>query len=269
MRNPGSILGAPTRTDPSGVQRTYLRVVAIGDSVSHGVGDNVPTGSRGWARILTDAIGNDHDVSFCNVAAPGATAPEVRFKQLREALEHRPNVASLIVGINDTMRSTWDPAHLRSDILHCAQRLTDQGALLLTVRFHDHSQVLHLPSFLARPMRQRIADLNAIYDEVHERFGGLQVDLAAHPGIYDREFWSVDRLHPSELGHRTLAHEFAALLHEHGLSFEPPALELDGQVPSTLGNLRYLVAEATPWLVRRARDLLPAATRNLLRSRQT
>lgn len=265
MRNPGPILGAPTRTDSSGVQRTYLRVVALGDSVSHGVGDNTPSGSRGWARILTDAIGNNHDVSFCNVARPGATATDVRFKQLREALEHRPNVASLVVGINDTMRSSWKVDHVRSDILHCAQRLNDQGALLLTARFHDHSRVFRLPGLLARPMGHRITALNAVYDEVRDKFGGLQVDLAAHPGIYDREFWSVDRLHPSELGHRTLAHEFAALLEEHGLSFEPPALELDGDVASTLRNLRYLATEATPWLVRRARDIVPAAARNLLR----
>jgi len=52
-------------------------------------------------------------------------------------------------------------------------------------------------------MRRRIEVLNIIYDEVHHLYGGLCVDLAAHPGVYDRKFWSVDRLHPSELGHRT------------------------------------------------------------------
>jgi len=132
------------------------------------------------------------------------------------------------------------------------------------VRFHDHSRVFGLPGFLARPMRRRIDDLNAIYDEIHTRYGGAQVDLADHPGIYDREFWSLDRLHPSELGHRALAHEFAALLDQHGLTFEPPALELDGDPTPLIGELRSLAVEGVPWVARRVRDLGPMLGRKAL-----
>lgn len=45
--------------------RDYVRFVAFGDSASCGVGDPVPGGWRGWARILADAIAVDHHVSFC------------------------------------------------------------------------------------------------------------------------------------------------------------------------------------------------------------
>jgi lysophospholipase L1-like esterase len=180
--------------------RSYVRLVAVGDSVTYGLGDPASKRSRGWARLLATAIGGDHHVSFCNLAQPGATAAQVRAEQLGEALDHQPHVASLIVGLNDTMRSAWNQAAVRADLLYAASLLAAQGALLLTVRFHDHSRVFGLPGFLARPMRQRIDQLNAIFDEIHTRYGGIQVDLDAHPGIYDREFWSIDRLHPSELG---------------------------------------------------------------------
>lgn len=255
-------IGGQRRTESTGVKRSYVRFAALGDSVTHGLGDPQTEGCRGWARILADAIGNDHDLSYCNLARPGATAADVRFEQLNEAIDHRPHVASLIVGLNDTMRSTWDPARLRGDLLHCASRLADAGVLLLTARYHDHSRVFGLPGFLGRPMRQRIDVLNAIYDEIHELYGGLRVDLGAHPGIYDREFWSIDRLHPSELGHRALAHEFAAALEGHGLVFEPPALELDGEL-TRLQELRWLVTEGAPWVGRRAKDLGPVVARNL------
>jgi lysophospholipase L1-like esterase len=238
--------------------RSYVRFAALGDSVTYGLGDRVSTRSRGWARLLGEAIAGDHHVSLCNLAQPGATAAQMRAHQLGEALDHRPHVAALIVGLNDTMWSTWDPASARADLLHAASLLVDQGALLLTVRFHDHSRVFGLPGFLSRPMRQRIDDLNTIYDEIHATYGGLQVDLAGHPGIYDREFWSLDRLHPSELGHRALAHEFAALLHQHGLTFDPPALELDGDPTTRLAELRTLATEGLPWIARHVRDLGPS-----------
>jgi lysophospholipase L1-like esterase len=264
----------PRRQDlswlPSGGRRGYLRFAALGDSATCGLGDADRTGSwRGWARILTSAIAQDHDVSFCNVAVAGSTVGAVRRDQLGAALNHRPHVASLIVGLNDTVRSTWDPAVVREDLLHCAQRLSEQGALLLTVRFHDHARVFHLPGPLGRRLRSRIDVLNHVYDEIHELYGGLRVDLSAHPGVYDREFWSVDRLHPSELGHRALAHEFTSLLHDAGLLFEPPGLDLDGTVSGTWQNLRWMMSEGVPWLGRRTRDLAPAIARSWIRAAES
>ena len=245
-------------------ERTYVRFAAMGDSLTYGLGDRASRSYRGWARLLSQAIARDHDVSFCNLAYPGTTVADIRAEQLSEALDHRPHVASLIVGLNDTMRSTWDPRSVRADLLHVAGCLAERGAMLLTVRFHDHSRVFGLPGFLARPMRQRIDQLNTTYDEIHETYGGLQVDLAGHPGIYDREFWSLDRLHPSELGHRALAHEFSALLDQHGLTFEPPGLELDGDPTTRLAELRTLAFDGLPWVARRVRDLGPSLSRKAL-----
>lgn len=246
--------------------RRYVRFAALGDSVTHGLGDRAAGDCRGWARILGEAIAQDHDVSLCNLAIPGATVADVRARQLADALDHRPDVASLIVGLNDTLRSAWDPAVLRADLLHVAGLLTAQGALLLTVRFHDHARVFGLPRLLARGMAARIDVLNVIYDEIHAVYGGVQVDLAAHPGVYDREFWSIDRLHPSELGHRALAHEFSALLEHHGLAFQPPALELDGDATSRLQELRRLATDGVPWLARRVRDFGPGLARTALQT---
>ena len=111
-------LGSPNHKLPPGSVRSYVRFAAL-------------------------------DVSFCNAAVPGATAAQVRTHQLAIALEHRPHLASLVVGINDVLRADWDAQEFRGDLLFCADRLSEQGAVLATVRFHDHGRVFGLP----RPVR--------------------------------------------------------------------------------------------------------------------
>jgi lysophospholipase L1-like esterase len=245
--------------------RDYIRIAALGDSATCGVGDPTPDGWRGWARILADAIALDHNVSFCKLAVTGATVADVRRKQLGPALDHRPVIASLVVGLNDVMRSTWDPDQIRDDLLHCAAELAGQGALLVTVRFHDHTRVLGLPTLLARPMQRRIQILNEIYDEVHERYGTLRLDLGADPTIYDRELWAADRLHPSEMGHRRLARLVSELLLEEGSEFGLPLLTCTEGRPSRLCTARTIVTDVAPWLTRRVRDLGPWVAHEAIR----
>lgn len=243
----------------------YIRFAALGDSASCGVGDPTPDGLRGWAQILADAIAADHHVSSAKLAVSGATVADVRRDQLADALDHRPHIASLVVGLNDAMRSTWDPEQIREDLLHMAGELARTGALVITVRFHDHTRVIGLPGPLAAPMRHRIQVLNEIYDEVHERFGAVRLDLSADPGIYDRDLWAFDRLHPSELGHRRLARAVARLLVAEGLEFELPSLTCTSAPLSAIDIARNLALEVAPWLARRISDLAPAAARGAIR----
>lgn len=242
---------------------TYLRIAALGDSSTFGLGDPVPGGWRGWARLLAEAlVDSGYDVSFCNLAVPGATAGSVLGDQLDEAVAHRPDLVSLIVGVNDVLKSTWDVGRFRAEVHTCAQALTAGGATLLTARFHDHERVLPLPEPLRRPLRNRLDQLNEVWDEVHAAYGGPRVDLGTLPEALDRRFWAVDRMHPSELGHRCLARAFAAELTAAGLAVEPPAAACAGGLPPTWQrDLRWLLAEGAPWVGRRARDLGPWAAR--------
>jgi lysophospholipase L1-like esterase len=252
---------------PSGAQRSYVRFVALGDSATCGVGDPAHDGTwRGWARILAEAIAEDHDLSFLNLAVPGSTTADVLRAQVPEAIGHHAHLAALIVGLNDTMRASWDPNTIRTNLFACAEALTAEGAVLMTVRFHDHVHVLRLPRPLARTMSLRIEELNEILDAVHDAYGGLHVDLSDLPEVRERAFWSFDRLHPSELGHRALAGRFAALLHEQGLLFTAPSLECTGPEASPRDNLLWVVNEVIPWLGRRAYELAPALALSAVRT---
>ena len=240
----------------------YVRYAALGDSTTFGIGDPVPGGWRGWARLLADGLATAYDVSFCNLAISGATAATVRRDQLAEAVAHRPTLASLIVGVNDTMKSTWDPRQVREDLLVCADALTGAGAVLMTPRFHDHGVVLGLPGFLRRALTRRLDALNDVWDEVHTTYGGLRLDLGTCTGVREKTSWSVDRMHPSERGHRLLAHTWAQQLRTAGLEFDAPSLEPSGGIPpSWRRDLAWVVGEGAPWVGRRARDLGPWAVK--------
>lgn len=257
----------PAHVDPEGCLRAYVRVAALGDSLTFGLGDPVSGGHRGWARILADALAQDHDISFVNLARPGATAAAVHQEQLEPALAHGPHFATFIVGLNDTLRSDFEAGRFARDVLASADALADRGALLMTALLHDHGRVFPLPRFLKRRLTDRISRVNDAFREVHQRYGGIQVDIGDHPGAYDREFWTLDHLHPSELGHRALAHEFSLALEEMGLPFRPPSLQLDGLHPSRRQELARLITEGTPWAARRVRDLAPSAARAALHRR--
>jgi hypothetical protein len=71
----------------------------------------------------------------------------------------------------------------------------------------------------------------------------------------------VDRLHPSELGHRMLALGFAGLLAERGCAIPNPVSLTcaGGRQVGSAGHVIWLVVKGIPWLWRRGRDLLPYA----------
>lgn len=242
--------------------RRVSRLVALGDSTVVGLGDPMPGGHwRGFAPLLAEAADVDVESSFLNLSFAGARMAAVRTWQLPDAIASRPDVAVVIAGMNDTLRSDFNPTQVRDDFAAIVDELSAIGCLVLTVRYHDHAQLFRLPAPLRRALRQRISALNAVIDEVVAGHDVVCLDLEDMPGVYDPAAWSVDRLHPSEYGHRCLARAFSGVLT--GAGFAVPAevsLDCAGGVPSTRGRRAWwLASQGVPWLWRRGRDFVPYA----------
>lgn len=239
---------------PSGLVLTVL-----GDSVGVGVGDPALGGGwRGFGPLLADALGT---ARLTNLAVNGSRIGGVLTDQLPAALHLRPDVAVVLVGMNDTMRSDFDPVRLAADFDHVVSALVASGAVVITAKYHDHHRVFRLPGPLRRALASRIAALNEVLDAVGTRHGATVLDLGSLPGIYQPAAWAVDRLHPSELGHRLLARAIADRLAAAGKTvLSEVSLECaGGRMPGRLARWGWLVVKGLPWLVRRGRDLVPYA----------
>lgn len=243
--------------------RRAARLAVLGDSTAVGLGDPLPGGRwRGVGLFVADALGIDStSPGYLNASFTGARVRSVLTDQLPAALRMRPDVTLLVVGMNDTLRSDFDADQLAADLETLVRALQDAGSLVLTLRYHDHARVFRLPKSLKRALCGRIAELNAVVDGVAERTGLVCFDAGAEPLTYDLEAWSVDRLHPSEFGHRMLAGGFTTLIAGAGFAVpRPVSLECGGGLQiGTAHHVGWLIVQGVPWLVRRGRDFLPYA----------
>ncbi|GAA2359511.1 SGNH/GDSL hydrolase family protein [Saccharopolyspora halophila] len=235
--------------------RPVRSLAVLGDSVAEGMGDPIAGRRwRGFAPLLAEAVGA---AALTNMASSGARVADLWRDQLPAALRAAPDAAVVMVGMNDTMRADFDPRLLWQQLNHVVCALVDTGADVVTIRYHDHARVFRLPGPLRRLLRRRIDSLNRILTEVAEAHGAKIVDLDRLPGAYHPAAWSVDRLHPSELGHRMLAKAFATSLAEFGRTIPGEvSLTCSGGVPtSRWDHARWLLGKGIPWCLSRTHDL--------------
>jgi lysophospholipase L1-like esterase len=231
--------------------------VALGDSLTEGVGDPLGDGWRGWAALLATGLA-EQPAQFTNLAVSGAQTRDVLERQLPAGLALRPDVVSVVVGVNDTLRCTFDihAVAARLDTVYAA--FAEQGAVLLTACLPDPGAMLGLPGALARPLARRQRAVNAVVHALSDRYGAVHLHACEGDWITDRAMWSADRLHPGERGHRQLAVRFHALLAEHGLATgTAPSPQPGFPAPTRSANLWWLATAGTGWVARRCTDLLP------------
>ncbi|MGW3245629.1 SGNH/GDSL hydrolase family protein [Streptomyces sp. NPDC001070] len=248
---------APDR--PVSTTTREIRFAALGDSLTAGLGDPVAGGWRGWAPLLAQGLAAEPSaVSLLNCSRSGALTKDVAEEQLPRALDHRPHLASVVIGANDTLRGTFDIETVARRLDAVLGELRAHGAEVLTACLPDPGRMLGLPWPLARPLGRRMTALNQVVHALSERYGAVHLHAARHPWVADRAAWSADRLHPSELGHRLLARDFHALLVTRGLSDgEPPSTTPGGPGPGAAASVWWMATKGTRWVADRCTDLLP------------
>ena len=238
-----------------------LRFVALGDSLTEGVGDPVDGGWRGWAALLAEGFG-DTPVEFVNLAVSGAQTRDVLERQTPAGLDLEPDVVSVVIGVNDTLRRTFDIHAVAARLDEVYAAFTERGALLLTACLPDPGAMLGLPGVLAKPLGRRQRAVNTVVHALSERYGAVHLHAAEGEWLSGREMWSADRLHPGEQGHRQLAVRFHALLAEAGVvGGAGPSPAPERPAPTRTASLRWLATAGTGWVARRCTDLLPQLLR--------
>ncbi|NEC53997.1 SGNH/GDSL hydrolase family protein [Actinospica acidiphila] len=242
-------------TGTPGTETTYLRYVALGDSQTEGVGDgDDTTGLRGFADRLAEHLArHEPALQYANLAVRGRLAAQIHTEQLAPALALRPDVATVVAGVNDLLRPGFDADEVCTHLDAMFGALTEQGALVATITIPDLSRVCPV----ARPLIPRVTALNEGIRRTARRHGVVVAETALHPVAGDPRLWSPDRLHASPLGHERIAAALAQALRlpdsDDTWTHPLPPQTLPTGLRAVGTELRWLAGFLGPWLLRRLR----------------
>src|SRR3954447_8736645 len=124
----------------------YKRYVALGDSQTEGLGDGDDTvGLRGFADRLAEHLAAvNPGLRYANLAVRGRTAGQVRTEQLGPALDLRPDLATVVAGVNDLLRPRVDVAEVAGQLEEMFAALTAAGAQVATLTIPDVGKIAPL-----------------------------------------------------------------------------------------------------------------------------
>jgi lysophospholipase L1-like esterase len=215
---------------------TYTSLVAVGDSFTEGMSDRLPDGSyRGWADLLAGRMATrTPGFRYANLAVRGKLIGQIVEEQVDVAVAMRPDVITLVGGLNDTLRPKVDMGRVRALLEEAVERLAPACERLVLMRSPGRNGPV-LERF-----RPRMEELFSVVDKLADRHGALVVDLYGAPSLADPRMWDVDRLHLTAEGHRRVAEAVWQTL-----GYEPEDQEWRTPMPPT----------APPgWAARRAAD---------------
>ncbi|WP_318212428.1 SGNH/GDSL hydrolase family protein [Streptomyces sp. SJL17-1] len=240
-----------------GAQIPFSRYVALGDSQTEGVGDGDDlTGLRGLADRLAEHLARHNpDLLYANLAVRGRLAGQVHAGQLDAALAMRPDLATVVAGVNDLLRPRFDADEVAGHLEAMFAALTAQGTRVATLTFPDVARITPL----AWPVRHRVTALNERIREAAHRHGVVVAETSHHAVVTDPRLWSTDRLHASPLGHQriaaAIAHTLALPDSDDSWTHPLPALATPQPAGRRTGaaDLRWAAEFLGPWITRRLR----------------
>jgi lysophospholipase L1-like esterase len=226
-----------------------IRYVAIGDSFTEGVGDELPGGVvRGWADLVAEgwAAGVGEPIDFANLAIRGKLIGPIVDEQLEPALALKPTHLSFNGGGNDILRPKADVDRIVGLFDHVLRRCDEEGVSLILLSGADPTQQLPL----GRVMKRR-GDLlsHAVEQRLAERPDVIRAYNWFDEELATPRFWSEDRLHMNTRGHHRVA---ARVLDALGVA--RPAEWWDLPEITEAARLRgaaYYRTHVGPWIKRR------------------
>lgn len=198
-----------------------LRLVALGDSMSEGVGAPVRGGLAGWVQQLP-AFSPEIEL-VDNLAQAGSRARTVRHLQLKRALSLNPDLVTCVVGINDSLdpRFTQDRFAVEYRALIATLRASvPVGVVAMTIP--DFTSALPIPQRSRAMINNRLTQVNEVITDSFQDHRGWLIDGTRYPPLRRRGMLAIDRLHPNVRGHRFIASEVVQLLQDGGVLSLPP-----------------------------------------------
>jgi lysophospholipase L1-like esterase len=237
----------------------WTRYAALGDSFTEGLDDEIGPGGRhrGWADMVALTLADRArqqglgGIDYANLAIRGRLIDHVVREQVPAAVELRPDLASIAVGVNDALRRRFDLNAAATSLESGVRALRGGGSDVLLFAFGNPSRRSRVMGLIA----DRIRAYNSAVDAIAEAYGCRIVHFWDVAVMDDDRLWSQDRLHLSPAGHRLAAEGALEALGVGGSAWRTPLVPdprppLRSRVASDVGWMREHLA---PWLARRAR----------------
>lgn len=230
---------------------SFQRYVAIGDSFTEGVGDELPDGQvRGWADLVALGLAeaSDHPVAYANLAIRGKLLGPIVAGQLEPALAQAPDLLTVSGGGNDLMRPRVEISSVVDLLDQVVERALAQGVHVVLLSGANPSRHLPMGSLMQR-RGDRLADASRA---AFNRPGVTLVDNWADTELEQKRYWSADKLHLNALGHTRIASNVLTALGvptpagwgADGTDEAPPGERVQGTVA-------YYREHVLPWIGRR------------------
>lgn len=228
------------------MQHSYSSYVAVGDSFTEGVGDELPDGRmRGWADLV--AIGLAHasaePVGYANLAIRGRLLAPIATAQMDAAIALNPALVSINGGGNDIMRPRVAISSIADQLVDAAARAA--GAGIHVVLASGANPTRHIPMGVSIEKRgHQLAD--AVRSHLPMENVSF-VDNWADDELAELRYWSVDKLHLNTAGHVRVAGTVLAAL---GVAIPDVVVDdiTEAARPRTAAYWREYVL---PWIGRR------------------
>ena len=223
----------------------FSSYVAIGDSFSEGMGDDLPDGSvRGWADLVALGLAqaSAEPVTYANLAIRGKLLAPIVGGQLEAALALHPQLLSINGGGNDIMRPRVSIASVADGLERAVDTATASGMHVLLVSGANPSR--HLP--MGALMRSRGDQLAVAVKARLPEQNVTWVDNWSDVELGELQYWSRDKLHLNALGHARVAANVLTALNVPVPTI--PAADSDIARPQAAAYWREYVL---PWIGRR------------------
>ncbi|WP_434811183.1 SGNH/GDSL hydrolase family protein [Microbacterium sp. bgisy189] len=226
-----------------------VRFVALGDSFTEGVGDELPDGTvRGWADLVATgwASSRGEAIEYANLAIRGKLVWPIVEEQLERALALHPTHLSFNGGGNDMLRPRTPISRIADAFTHVLRRCDEEGVTLVLLSGANPSGQLPL----SRVIQRRGDELSrAVVARVHGRDDVVMALNWPDATLTDPSFWSADRLHMNTRGHHRVAARVLEALGERVPDGWWSLPELPEWV--RLGRGAYVREHLGPWVRRR------------------
>ena len=228
----------------------WRRFVAVGDSLTEGLGDpepRSPNGFRGWAdRVAEELSTGCSDFSYANLAVRGLLFRQIIDTELPQALALHPDLVSIQGGGNDLLHAGADPDKIADALERAVIDLRASGATVLVFVGPDSGRSTIMGQF-----RTKIAIFNENVRSIAERHDAVVADMWVMPELHEPRMWSPDRLHPSALGHHAVASMVLKALNvPNSLApSDPKPLPARSWRQARAGDLVWARAYLMPWVL--------------------